>query len=32
MLQNAGSLVDVQVMEDDPHYAVARINADGKLE
>jgi SulP family sulfate permease len=25
MLQNAGNLVDVQVMEDDPHYSVARI-------
>jgi len=32
MLKKAGSLVDVEVMEDDPHYAVARISAEGKLE
>ena len=25
MLENAGNLVDVEVMEDDPHYSVARI-------
>ena len=25
MLQNAGKLVDVEVMDDDPHYTVARI-------
>jgi len=25
MLENAGKLVDVEVMEDDPHYSVARI-------
>ncbi|MDP1579862.1 MAG: hypothetical protein Q8M02_06260 [Candidatus Didemnitutus sp.] len=25
MLANAGNLVDVEVMDDDPHYTVARI-------
>ena len=25
MLANAGKLVDVEVMDDDPHYTVARI-------
>ena len=25
MLQTAGSLVDIEVMADDPHYSVARV-------
>jgi len=25
MLKQAGSLVDVEVMADDPHYTVARV-------
>jgi SulP family sulfate permease len=32
LLERAGTLVKVEVMEDDPHYSVARITADGKLE
>ena len=32
LLKRAGTLVTVEVMEDDPHYSVARITAEGKIE